>query len=391
MSDDDNRNEDAPEEILEISAEDLGTEPLPPVPSPSAAEGEVLRIEAADLEDLEPVPAPLAQKPGQPLTGPVSYAAGPEVLKAKKRPPVTEAILTATFNVLPLALAGGLGGLLAWAILEPFENDEAVRRHLGEVLRAMAAYGGVMGACIAGAIGSVEGITSADVRKALRGAGLGLLIGLLGGALGGIFGQLVYGTLGGGEGLPILLQIIVRSLGWGMVGAFVGVAPGVLARASKKVYRGIAGGLIGGLIGGFLFDPFGFIFGGGEVSRLVAQTVLGAAAGAAIAVVEQIAKEAWLVITAGPLTGKQFILYNPVTTIGRAFTCDIALVKEAGAAQQHCRIVRDGAGFLLEDLCGASVVNGRPVSRQALRSGDVIQIGSTVLAFYERAASPQAS
>ncbi|MCX7600185.1 MAG: FHA domain-containing protein, partial [Armatimonadetes bacterium] len=340
--------------------------------------------------DVDAAPTTPPVKPGQPLTGPVAYTPGLEVPKAKKKPPVTEAVLSAAFNVLPLALAGGLGGFLAWGILEPFENDEAVRQHLGEVLRAMAAYGGVMGACIAAAIGSVEGITSADVRKALRGAGLGLLIGLLGGALGGIFGQLVYGTLGGGQDLPILLQIIVRSLGWGMVGAFVGVAPGVLARAKKKIYRGIAGGLIGGLIGGFLFDPFGFLFGGGEVSRLVAQTVLGAAAGAAIAVVEQIAKEAWLVITAGPLTGKQFILYNPVTTIGRAYTCDIALVKEAAASQEHCRIRREAAGFVLEDLCGATAVNGRPVSRHRLQSGDVIQIGSTALLFHERAASQRA-
>jgi len=387
MLDDQSRGGQPADEFLDLSDEDLEAESLPPVPTAQPGEGEILNIEAEDLQDVEEPSLPPVAKVGQPLTGPVSYMPGFGMPVAKKRPPVTEAVLSATFNMLPLALAGGLGGLLAWGILEPFENDEAVRQHLGEVLRAMAAYGGVMGACIAGAIGSVEGITSADVRKALRGAGLGLLIGLLGGAFGGIFGQLVYGTLGGGGGLPILVQIIVRSLGWGMVGAFVGVAPGVLARARKKVYNGIIGGLIGGLIGGFLFDPFGFIFGGGEVSRLVAQTVLGAAAGAAIAVVEQIAKEAWLVITAGPLTGKQFILYNPVTTIGRAFTCDIALVKEGGAAQQHCRIVREGATFVLEDLCGASVVNGRPVRRQPLRSGDLIQIGSTVLAFHERAAS----
>ncbi|MCX7597515.1 MAG: hypothetical protein N2512_01415 [Armatimonadetes bacterium] len=154
MQSDEGHKEEPSEEVLDISAEDLEAEPLPPVPVPQQPQDGILSIETADLEDVDAAPTTPAPKPGQPLTGPVVYTPGLEVPKAKKRPPVTEAVLSAAFNVLPLALAGGLGGFLAWGILEPFENDEAVRQHLGEVLRAMAAYGGGMGACIAAAIGS---------------------------------------------------------------------------------------------------------------------------------------------------------------------------------------------------------------------------------------------
>ena len=120
---------------------------------------------------------------------------------------------------------------------------------------------------------------------------------------------------------------------------------------------------------------------------MAALGALGVASGMAIAVVEQVRKEAWLVITGGPLTGKQFILYNQTTNIGRSPDADIPLMKEMGAAAQHCRIVGGNADYTLEDLSnGATLVNGRVASRQRLGGGDVIQIGNTALTFYEKAA-----
>jgi hypothetical protein len=242
------------------------------------------------------------------------------------------------------------------------------------------------------AIGAVEGLTAANVRRTVQGAALGLGIGLVGGAFGGVFGQLLYGTFGGGNpDLPIVLQIFVRSAGWGLIGicigACLGLAPALLMRSTKKAVNGFIGGLLGGGIGGFLFDPIGLVVGSGELSRMVAMSVLGAAAGAAIGVVEEIRKEAWLVITAGPLTGKQFILYNPVTTIGRSPKADIMLVKEAGACDIHCRILRHDSRMTLEDLSGGNTFLGeRPIAHAALRNGDVITIGSTQFTFYERVA-----
>jgi hypothetical protein len=396
--------------IIDISAEDLDEEPaaaapvapaepaglpapplpgeLPAVPGGASAGTVDIDLDLSDL-DVEPV-APTAPlpglQPGMALSGPVTELPG-DMGKMKGKQTFTEAVVSATLNVLPLAVAGGLGGLLAWGITEPFTRDEGTRKTLVETMRDMALYGGIVGACVAMAIGSIDGITAADGRRALRGAGLGLLIGLLGGGLGGVMAQIVYGSLQGGQGLALPLQIVVRSVGWALVGLFVGLAPGIIARARGKLVNGVVGGLIGGAIGGFLFDPIGFVVGGGLVSRMIALGALGVASGAAIAVVEQVRKEAWLLITAGPLSGKQFILYNPVTTIGRAYEADISLVKETAAAPMHCRITRGPGDFTLEDLSGgATVVNGRVARSQRLGSGDVIQIGKTGLTFYERAA-----
>ncbi len=414
MSDEPGRDDN----ILDISAEDLDVEPepvaptapvpaedadaLPPPPLPGgeptqplpsvpggASHGTVdidLDLSDPDVEPLAAPTKPMYAPPTTPLSGPVTALPG-DFAKGKKQT-MGEAVVTATLNILPLAVAGGLGGMLAWGLTEPFTKDVHMQTTLVDTMRSMALFGGTVGACVAALIGAVDGITASDVRRAARGAGLGLGIGLVGGALGGVLAQVVYGAMHGGqEGGSIVWQILARSIGWAMVGVFIGLAPGLIARAKGKLTNGIVGGLIGGAIGGFLFDPVAFVVGGGSVSRMIALGALGVASGMAIAVVEQVRKEAWLVITAGPLTGKQFILYNETTNIGRSPAADIPLMKEMGAAEQHCRIVGGHADYTLEDLSGgATLVNGRVASRQRLGGGDVIQIGQTALTFYEKAA-----
>ncbi|MBC7287511.1 MAG: FHA domain-containing protein [Armatimonadetes bacterium] len=360
------------------------------LPSPDEDEQneDIIEITHADLEDvaLPPPPRrPSVPADGTPLGGPVSPL--PEQMPKYKKGSVAEVATSVALNVLPLAVAGGLGGLLAWGILEPFVTDSAVESQMSVVLREMALFFGVLGACVGALIGAADGVTSANVRQALAGGGLGLVVGAGCGAFGGVFGQVLYSSLGGGKSSNPLAQLLVRAAGWAVVGAGVGIAPGVLAKARKKIINGLLGGLAGGAIGGFLFDPIGAIVGSGELSRLIGMASLGVAAGAAMGIVEQVTKQAWLVITGGPLTGKQFILYNPVTTVGRSYSCDIALVKDAALAELHCRIDRTHAQSVLL-AHGPTFVNGRPVQRAVLRDGDTIQLGQTVLTYRERPVHP---
>ena len=53
------------------------------------------------------------------------------------------------------------------------------------------------------------------------------------------------------------------------------------------------------------------------------------ATGIGIGVIESALKDRWLYVTSGPLAGKQFILYKPVTTIGSSQQCDIYLFKDS--------------------------------------------------------------
>ena len=419
--------------VLDISLEDLGEEapgtPVSPWASPEAATpgaptppqpglpppegapwaasapmpavqdtGSVLDI---SLDDLRDVPA-RPPTPAMPTAGhqfPAVDTSGGYAPMTKKGG-IAEAIMGAT--MLQMLIAGAIGGFVSWMLTEPFVHEQqrapwhdtqSPAFHALAILGAMAGFGAAMGGCIGAALGSVEGLVGMVWQKALRGMGIGLGIGAAGGALGGFVGQLAYGMMHAGrtETGPIA-QILGRAFAWSLVGACVGVAQGVVTMAPRKMLNGVIGGAVGGFVGGFLFDPIGGALHGGAVSRAVAMTVMGGCTGAAIGLVEMLRREAWLRIVEGPLAGKQFILYRPVTLIGSAPGMDIALVKDPNVSSKHCAIELTGTTYVLRDLgSGAGTgLNGRAVTQQALRSGDVIQIGTTSLVYEDRAVRPGA-
>ncbi len=380
-------DEQGDEEILDISAEDL-EEPLPVV---EPGDDEILVIEPEDLEDVPEWPQAAVSGPDY---APVEQAALPMAKKGL----LTGGLIGSV--VLQMAIAGAIGGFLAWLIQEPFITDRSTNEGMVAILAAMAGFGAILGGLIGLALGSVEGIVSSVWEKAYKGGLLGLAIGGVGGAFGGALGQLVYGLMGGGDPRRnLILQIGIRAFAWAVVGLFVGLGQGVMMRASRKIVNGLIGGAIGGLVGGFLFDPLSMVAVGlaqiagaaigGELSRMVGMTVMGACAGLAIGLVEEIRKEAWLTIIAGPLTGKQFIIYRSPTVIGSSPKADICLAKDTAVAPEHASVAIEGNRYILSHLGGpATMVNRRPITRQVLRDGDNIQVGATVLQYSTRTAPP---
>ncbi|RFF31190.1 FHA domain-containing protein [Wenzhouxiangella sediminis] len=73
----------------------------------------------------------------------------------------------------------------------------------------------------------------------------------------------------------------------------------------------------------------------------------------------------------GPHTGKNFPLEEEDTSIGSAEGSDIQL---DGLMERHARIVYDGETLMLEPA-GKAWVNGEPVQRRPLKSGDEIRLG----------------
>ena len=394
--------EENEEEILDISAEDLQE----PFPSVESDQGEILVIESEDLDEV-PHMAPLAPT-GQSYSPVDETFVGPKAKKGLLAGGLVGSVVLQMglagglvgSVVLQMGLAGGLGGFLAWLMQEPFITDGRAGS-TARMLLEMAGFGAGLGGVIGLALGSVEGIASRVWEKTLIGGLLGLAIGGVGGAFGGLLGQVVYGTMGGGAlGGNLILQIAIRAFAWAVVGLFVGLGQGVMMRASQKIVNGLIGGAVGGFLGGFLFDPLAVIVTvttqitgtaiQGELSRMVGMTVMGICAGVAIGMVEEMRKEAWLTIVAGPLTGKQFIIYRSPTTIGSSPKADISLAKDTAVAPQHASIEIDGNGYVLSDLSGGgTLINGRPITRQVLRDGDNIQIGRTVLQYSVRSAPVQ--
>jgi hypothetical protein len=166
-----------------------------------------------------------------------------------------------------------------------------------------------------------------------------------------------------------------------------GLGQGIALRDWKIVFIGVIGALIGGLLGGLMFDPICFLIQdnvqSGALSRAVGFGCIGMFVGMFIGLVEQMAKDAWVMMRAGPLAGKQFILYKNPTVLGSSPKADIYLFKDPAIEPRHALIHNYGGRFEIED-CGSTdgtYVNGESVKRRTLQAGDKIILGKTVLEF----------
>ena len=166
-------------------------------------------------------------------------------------------------------------------------------------------------------------------------------------------------------------------------GAAGGVLYGLIGLSGKKILYGVLGGVIGAGLGGLLFDPIALLTHGGAPSRAVGFGLVGLATGVGVGLVESALKDRWLYVTAGPLAGKQFILYKPRTVMGSDQSCDIYLFKDTNIAKEHAIIELSGSRIMLLAI-GQTYVNGQPVRQQVLPNGAVVQIGRYAFRYQER-------
>jgi tetratricopeptide (TPR) repeat protein len=91
-----------------------------------------------------------------------------------------------------------------------------------------------------------------------------------------------------------------------------------------------------------------------------------------------------LVVTAGPRKGAEFLLVEPLTTVGRASANGVAIA-DRSISRRHSRLEKRGRGWVVCDQGSGNGtrVNGRRVDRRRLRDGDEIAIGDTRLRFLE--------
>ncbi len=84
--------------------------------------------------------------------------------------------------------------------------------------------------------------------------------------------------------------------------------------------------------------------------------------------------------------GREFDLSKERLTIGRHRESDVFL-EDLAVSRLHTTITRDGSGrYILRDENSANgtYVNGQRVGEQALKDGDEVQVGQTVLVFQQR-------
>ena len=284
-----------------------------------------------------------------------------------------------------LGAAGLVGAVIGWGICEPFFYDGPQNRGGWADFFMLPLI--VMFTCLG--LGVAESIVERSGKKALVRGLLALALGLVFGFIFDRFANYFYII---GQQIIFSLGVqtnrnpafwLVRGIAWAMFGVAGGIVYGLVDRSGRKTKYGVLGGLIGAGLGGMVFDPISFVTRTGSVSRAVGFGLLGLATGVAIGIVESALKDRWLYVASGPLAGKQFILYKPLTTIGSSQGCDIYLFKDNSILPQHGTIEMRGAQTFLR-AGGPIFVSGAPARNRALQSGDLIQIGRYAFHFRER-------
>jgi hypothetical protein len=282
-----------------------------------------------------------------------------------------------------LGAAGLLGALIGWGICEPWFVDGQGQTWANWLLTPLIVM------LISIGFGAAESIAERSPRKALFRGGISIPLGLALGFFIFMIANVVYGIgmmLAAGFGAQSISNPafwIVRAIAWAVFGVAGGAVYGIVGLSGKKAAYGILGGAIGAFLGGLLFDPIALGVKNGVVSRGVGFALVGAATGIAMGLVESAMKDRWLYVCSGPLAGKQFILYKPMTAIGSAQQSDIYLFKDSSVLPQHAILEAHGPRLQLRGF-GPVFVGGQPTQLRVLQSGDMIQIGRYGFRYQER-------
>jgi hypothetical protein len=180
---------------------------------------------------------------------------------------------------------------------------------------------------------------------------------------------------------------LARAVGWAIFGLGAGLTVGIIDRSPKKALNGAVGGLAGGAVGGVVFQYLGLNVDSERFSRLCGLLAIAALVALATRAVEAARRDAWLRVTSGGMVGKEFILYHAVTRIGSAPSCEIFLLKDPAVESLHAQIEDRGRQRVLTSSPAApAYVNNAAATNHVLRSGDMLRLGNTVLAYSERTA-----
>jgi len=283
-----------------------------------------------------------------------------------------------------LGIAGLIGAIAGWAIAEPGFIDGMGANHWGNFLMLPSI---VTLMCFAFAM--AESLVERSAQKAVLRGVLSLPLGLILGFFFDLMANVIYSI-----GLNLCYQAgaqshhnpavwITRGIAWMVFGAAGGLVYGIIGQSAKKGYYGVLGGVLGAGLGGTLFDPIAILTKGGAPSRAVGFALVGVATGLGMGLVETALKDRWFYVVAGPLAGKQFILYKSVTTIGSSQQSDIYLFKDPAILPEHAVIQIAGARVQLR-ANGPVHWAGQTISSRVLQDGDLLQVGRYSFRYKEK-------
>ncbi len=270
------------------------------------------------------------------------------------------------------------------------ETQRLIEHDRAKDFIASLLFFGVSGITIAVMLAVAESVMERNINGVIIYGSISAVVGLIGGVVVALLiNRLQEQFISRQEVTSESMRMLIQVLCWGTLGLFLAATPGLILRNGKRLMIGMLGGLIGGLIGGIIYVPLQNSLENEHISRLLAIVSIGLFAGLASGIIENVVKTGWLKVESGVIAGKQFVLYRNPTFIGSHPMSHIYLFNDPHVGRRHACVHRIGNGYEIEDLpLGArTYVNGKPVARQRLKTGDKVQVGSTQFHFQERAKS----
>src|SRR5207237_3577872 len=119
------------------------------------------------------------------------------------------------------------------------------------------------------------------------------------------------------------------------------------------------------------FDLIGIVTGAGTSSRLIGLVATSLSVGIAVALVQEIAKRAWITVLTGRREGTRYILNKPQVTIGRAELADIPLFGDITLDRSQAVIAVSGGGYSVQETGSSPLlrIDGQPTAFAPLQDG----------------------
>ena len=145
-----------------------------------------------------------------------------------------------------MSLAGGMAGLLSWALSTIVCKFIPISGAVNFVSAALLG-------CLIGALTVAFADRWSGIRVSARWVFSGGMIGLVAGTLGAVANMPIRGVLVADH------PVLARTIAWMLVGSFVGLGLGLrwIHANPAKMAHAFTGGLCGGFVGGFLFATVG--------------------------------------------------------------------------------------------------------------------------------------
>ena len=195
--------------------------------------------------------------------------------------------------------------------------------------------------------------------------------GLLAGVVAGTAAQLFYNVA---QILPAGLAELGRIPAWAILGGLLGLGMSFFVPNLNK-FRALLAGAVGGAAAAIGFLIMMRVL-GDLVGRFLGAAILGLFIGLMVALVEQLAKAAWLVVHWAPKQETTMLLGSRVVTVGTSPNVDIRLPAASGAAEVAATFALVNGRIEYEDIPAGA--------KRALADGDSVDVGGTPISVHAR-------